>query len=392
MLKKPYFILLFCCSIADVGQSFALDPSANVSVNIIDFGADNTGTVDSYASFSAAIAALPATGGIIKIPSGTWSLSSNPTWSDKSILWDINPGATFTGSGTGLGKFPAMNTNGGQLAVGPWIQSQSTTASPAGGGIAAFNIEMLQPASYDGQSVALYTGARGSNPSPTANVWSINPLIQADVGAGGTYQTIEVDTNNFSSSAYVKGISINGIGTYNPAVGLEIMRTGSSKWGMGIDVRNSVTGIKIENDGISQGIVIGSPTLATGTAIQSQQLADGADTILLQRNTDTASSGQLIHAVNAANNANLFILDTQGNLHNSGNISATGNITGNVLNGANLRLSSSAVAAPAGEIGLGTSTATSATTGSSGTPPAQVAGYLVFYIGKTPYKIPFYNQ
>ena len=190
----------------------------------------------------------------------------------------------------------------------------------------------------------------------------------------------------------VKGVSINGVGTHNPAVGLELMRTGSSKWEKGIDVRNSVIGIKVQNDGIAQGIVIGSPALATSSAIQSQQLVNGADTILLQRNNDSSPNGQLIRAVNAANNANLFILDALGNMHNSGAIDANGNITGNILNGTSLRLSTGAVPVPTGQLGLGTSTATSAAAGSSGAPPAQVAGYLVFYIGKTPYKIPFYNQ
>lgn len=44
--------------------------------NILDFGADPKGTKDSYGAFVAAIQSLPATGGVVLIPSGTYLLQS----------------------------------------------------------------------------------------------------------------------------------------------------------------------------------------------------------------------------------------------------------------------------------------------------------------------------
>lgn len=45
-------------------------------LNVVDdYGADPTGVADSYAAFLAAYTALPATGGIIRVPSGTYKLS-----------------------------------------------------------------------------------------------------------------------------------------------------------------------------------------------------------------------------------------------------------------------------------------------------------------------------
>jgi hypothetical protein len=41
-------------------------------LNILDFGADSTGVSDSTNAFASAIAALPATGGVINVPSGTY--------------------------------------------------------------------------------------------------------------------------------------------------------------------------------------------------------------------------------------------------------------------------------------------------------------------------------
>src|ERR1700686_3718598 len=104
---------------------------------------------------------------------------------------------------------------------------------------------------------------------------------------------MEVEVNNYSASALVKGISINGIGTENPAFGLEIMRSGTgpgASWVTGVSVRDSITGININagagklQTGISIGAAIGGLT----AAVQSQQLFNGADVYYGIRNTDTS--------------------------------------------------------------------------------------------------------
>lgn len=45
-----------------------------------------------------------------------------------------------------------------------------------------------------------------------------------------------------------------------------------------------------------------------------------------------------------------------------------------------------------GQVGIGTTTATSATLGSNGAVPAQVAGYLVINIAGTNFKLPYFNS
>jgi len=295
-------------------------------LSVADFGGGAGGDVS--AAYQAAVNACSSTARCeIDVPGAAYILNTAPKWGTKSIFWNIDPSATFSGTQK---TFPRMATNTEQVPVGPWIQSQSTVASPKGGGIAAFNIEMLQPASYTGQSVALYTGASGSNPSTSANVWSMNPLIQANVGAGGTYQDLELDVNNFSASALVKGISINGIGTHNPAVGLEIFRSDTSLWKYGIHLMNSVIGMKIETSGVNavtgQGVVIGGASLIANTAIEAKQTANNDDTMILQRSTDTAPAGYLLRFVNAANSASLASVDVSGNLRVS-NVAHSGQET-----------------------------------------------------------------
>lgn len=49
--------------------------------NVLDFGADRTGTADSAAAISAAYAALPASGGVLYFPPGTYRFNSTITFS-----------------------------------------------------------------------------------------------------------------------------------------------------------------------------------------------------------------------------------------------------------------------------------------------------------------------
>lgn len=305
--------------------------SSSNGISVISYGADPSGAADSYAAFQAACDALSAIGGRILVPEGTYNLSQKPNWGVKSVYWDISTGCSWTGAGTGgspggFGLFPNMNTNLAQVAVGPFIQSQSRQTAPTNGGIAALNVEMLQPADYTGQSVAIYCGARGSNPSPSANVWTINPLIQADVGAGGTYQCLEVDVNCFSENALVKAISINGVGEVNPDVAIEIMRTGpiTHNWNTGINIRNCLDGIKIEEAQSLRGIVIGEPLGFVNSLISGKQYVNdvGNDMLIFQRRTDTAPAGNLLRLVNNANTLSLFEIDVSGNVYSDGNITA----------------------------------------------------------------------
>jgi hypothetical protein len=351
-----------------------LQAKGQESISVKDFGAVGSPTDDSTA-FQAAVNALPAGGGTILVPDGAYVINTAPTWGTKSIQWLFGPNATVTGTQS---TFPRMNTNTAQVPVGPWVQSQSTVPSPGGGGIAAVNFEMIQPVGYNGQSVALYAGARGS--SPTGNVWAMNPLIQADVGAGGTYQCLEIDVNNFAAGALVKGISINGVGTVNPTYGIEIIRTGGTQWITGLSINNAILGINLPGVGLSRGISIGTPAPFTNCLIAGKHLSNGGDSLVFQRFTDTAPTGYHLRVLDAANSTNLLTIDTGGNISSSGNVS-----------GGNIRATSAATAAAAGVLSIGGSLAATATAGGNGAPPAQVAQYLILYVGATQLKIPAYN-
>lgn len=284
-------------------------------VNVKTLGAVGSPTDDS-SIFQAAVDSLPALGGTIEVPPGSYTINTKPVEGNKSILWLISPGARFIGTGTGEGKFPYMLSNPAQMAVGPYIRSHSPLASTnSNGGIAALNAEMIQPSSYSGQSVAAYFGAIGSSTQTSANVWALNTLVRAEAGAAGTYQCIEVDVDNFASGALVKGISISGAGTVSPKVALEIVRANNTPWLYGIDALNCVTGVRVRaSTQTTCGVIVGSPAVNTGVVFTGQQLANAGEGLMLQRFTDTSATGNFIRCVNAANTASLFTVGINGDL------------------------------------------------------------------------------
>jgi hypothetical protein len=86
------------------GRGFRLSLEQDLTPQML--GAPADGTSDDYAAFQAAIDLLPSAGGNISVPAGSYKLLTEPTWGTKSIAWDISPAATFTGAGSGAGKFP----------------------------------------------------------------------------------------------------------------------------------------------------------------------------------------------------------------------------------------------------------------------------------------------
>ena len=310
---------------AELAAAIDAIPSARVSV--LDYGAVGDGVTDDYAAFQAAIADLPAGGGTIHVPGLTYLIGTEPSVGSKSVYWDIDPIAVFSGAGSGEGDFPYMTTNFAQLAVGPYIRSQSTQKSThPNGGIAAFNVEMIQPADYGaGQSVAIYAGAQISDNDPAANGWAANFLGAAEAGAGGVMTVLEVDANTNSAGATVKGIAISGGGSENADAAIEIGRIAPQVWDLGISISSATIGVinTPTGDASSVGIVLHGPTgsdvaLTLGTAFLARQYGNGNDTIFLQRKTDTVPTGYFFRAVNAANSESLVLLDVSGNLTLSG--------------------------------------------------------------------------
>jgi len=241
--------------------------------------------------------------------------------------------------------------------VGPFIQSQSTTVSTAGNATGAFVVEVLQPAGVNGGAVGIYGAAQGSNDYSGSNLWAANFLVQANTGAGNGVWGIEVDVNAFSDTPGIEymGIDVTGIGTTNPNYGVLIQRADTTFWLVGQEIRNSSLALNIPaGSSMTRGIAINSPLVFPDTLISGQQMTNGGDSLIVQRNTDTAPTGYILRAVNAANTQNLFELDVNGILTNTASIINSTQATAGALQitdmtagaGANIKLTGDGTTTP----------------------------------------------
>ena len=361
-------------------------------VSVLDFGADPTASVDSSPAFQNALNALPSGGGKIVVPEGNYIINSQPSLGSKSVYWDISVGTVFTGTATGVGQFPYVRSVGGQKSVGPLIQSQSMqNIGTSDGGIAAFQVEMLQPDTYgSGNSLAMYLGATSNNPNVMGNSWALNTVINVGSAAKGVHQCIEVDVDCFAAAALVKGISISGLGTQNPDVAIEIVRAPvpiQTYWDRGIDIIHSTMGIQIR-DSCSGGISINAPNQTLNTPIGAKQRVIGGDTIILQRLNDS-TTGHYLRGVNATNTANRFTINGNGDSYfqlgtYAGLLSCTGGLGTTFA-----VITAGAFFVGAGQICLGNTITPIANSGGLSL-PAGPANYWAIIVGGTIYKIPLY--
>ncbi|MBB1073643.1 hypothetical protein HUU62_04370 [Rhodoferax sp. 4810] len=370
-----------------------LEAKAKEAVSVADYtSADPTGATDSLAAFSSAIDAMPAAGGTIKIPPGIWSLSADPAYSNvKSINWDISPGATFTGAGSGAGKFPAMLTNTDQIAVGPYLRGYTNAT---GLSTAVHNVEVKQITSIGASNIcAQYLGVVGDSSNAAAWMWGQNIVVLAQGSAAGTYTGIEIDCGIGAGTvnATANGIALTGSGVLPCNAAIQINH--QIGWKYGVQITGGV-GIGFSHIPLVGDLTTCTPIMigpaimnAPGIAMVAKQLTNNKDTIQLRANTNVAPTGNAIRLVNADNTATLWTLDINGNIQ-----MPTAYINASQLIGGNIR-ATGAVAGVAGNTSFGNTTA--ATVGAAGGAsalPATPLGYIIAAVGITTVKIPYYKN
>lgn len=363
-------------AVARTGQS-----KLNDVLNVRDFGAVGNGIVNDAPAFNAAINALPAAGGKIVVPSGTWLMNTEPTWGAKNMYWDIDVAAVFTGAGaTGDDSFPRARTNVSMLPVGPFIQSQSTVISTANNATGALVVEALVPAGTNNGAVGIYAAADGPNNGGDRNLWATNFLAYAQATSTKGVYGCEIDINCYATSGFQYGLDITGLGTTDPTAAIEIQRADSTRWKTGIELRNSIIGINLVGSGMSRGITINTGLVFTNSLISGSSLANNSDMLTFTRNTDTAPTGTFLKLANAANTVVQFQVDVTGNLTSVGS-----------LNGLTVSANGPAVSSAANVLRIGNVLTTSATAGGASALPANPTQYLTVYHGTTLLKIPMYS-
>lgn len=99
----------------------------------------------------------------------------------------------------------------------------------------AFTSEILGRAGLTKYLVGGYFGARGV---AAENIWALNPLVRLNVGSTGNAIGIEVDVDNFQADGKMEGVTITGLGTFDPYAAIMIQRA-AGKWQRGIWIKNT---------------------------------------------------------------------------------------------------------------------------------------------------------
>lgn len=298
------------------GASVTTDDVARWSYQLnvkSDCGALGNGSADDSVAFQACANLIPASGGTIHVPSDSYVVNTAPSWGTKNVEWDFSPGAVITGTQT---TFPRLATNAANIPVGPWYYSQSSQTPPSNGAVVALSTEISQPTG-EAASVALYSGATSAS---SGNIWGFNPLITAQSGFSGAAYGIEVDVNSetTNSSSIVQGILITGSSSGDLQNAINVSMIGSSQWQSGLSIDHASNGVHISSTTPNGMIWLGNSGVFPGSLIMGEQIANGNDSIILQRATDTSPTGFFQRYVNSSNTSSIEWEDVNGNSFQAG--------------------------------------------------------------------------
>lgn len=261
-------------------------------VNVLDYGADPTGSVDSSAAFQSAADAAVATGKAVDVPGGTYKVLTTPS-SSSPVDWRISHGANFTGTVVN-GNWNSLPTAGHCLSNGYNLISKShfysapntALVDPGAPGSYPFGLfsltaETRPGTSFLGNADAAYFGAIGQSGANFA-LGGVNVLSRMEAGFLGNANAAELDIDNFASDGIAGmglGLVVQGASNMLLDSGVKIVRvaygtqsaTGAiPAWqaNHGYDVRDVVTNggnrYRCTARGTSAGA--GGPT-GTGTSI-----------------------------------------------------------------------------------------------------------------------------
>jgi hypothetical protein len=180
------------------------DRAADV-VNVKDFGAVGDGVADDHAAIDAAVAALPATGGTLLFPAGTYRITDAITINPPRTRV-VGYGAKITQAGAQ--KVGLSVTGDGVVIEGLWIYNANGAAEWGAGQIAV-------GVSISGADGVRVTGARIENWARSAvRVYQSNDAeVQACtiVGIGAAGGLVAGSNNNFGVEGYLSGAGYSGL-------------------------------------------------------------------------------------------------------------------------------------------------------------------------------------
>lgn len=370
-----------------------------------------------------------------KQDAGSYVENNSPaTFAGISLRQNYNPGnlASWTGSAAYSLEGLSVDFGGyGPRAFGPAgtpsalngsmnIPATSTIVNHASG-LSGY----AKSASVTTGGVAIYGEA--NRQASNALVWGLNTRTQ-DGGFGGlNVWGYENDLNIDNVTTTAIGFDAVGASTVEPTVSIAyqvqaigVFASPKKRWQYAFRSRDAAAIVGLELGAVAEGNNVGSQPIqllfrnASGVPTQgfsaqvdsagNALLAGGTGSTLFALRTPTSTGhniqmlGDNIGFFGTAPAVKPVMTNAQSIATALSNLGLATDSTGGTLGDAafgNVQASSLKVAAAtptvgAGLLGIGTTTATSATAGSSGDVPAQVLGYLVMNLGGTAIKVPYY--
>lgn len=259
-------------------------PLPSLTYNVLDYGADPTGIVDSAAAFSAAVAAMPSSGGILVVPAGTYLLASTVTL-DRPVRIlgeaadDTVSRITFTGSGAGFNIQHAYChlenlylLDGAAATFMVSVTSGYCTVRNCG-----FTVSVIGVSTGNGSGFVVIEGCTFSVESGATAGVSINGHrtivrdCQFDAISGTPARALRIVG---STKALVDGCEIDGFTT-----GIEVSAGITDFTLVNNDIRNCTTGISVAA-GASDRYIIATNNLAVSVTTALSDGGTGTDTII----------------------------------------------------------------------------------------------------------------
>jgi len=196
---------------------------------VTQFGADNTGSADCTSAIQNAANALPAAGGVVYLPAGTYKVASTITVAVAGVYFQgdgqLATVINYTGSGDCIRMYSSLSYTSGWGGGIKGLTIDGTSASAGACGIHAGDIYQLQ---WD-------AGVRKFQGAASKNVWFDNQYFWAEDMYGHLF--VEQGTTNliFDNSANLSGTATGSYARANLTVVLDAKGVGD-----GLVLKNGV--------------------------------------------------------------------------------------------------------------------------------------------------------
>lgn len=267
-------------------------------INVLDFGADPTGSADSTTAFTDAYTAALNNGVGVYVPNGTYKILDSSNFAGQSYplnkpinIW-TGQDVTYIGNVV-LGVYPSIPCFGASVINGynlnnyTYLYSEPNQAIEDPGapgqypfGTATLSVDSIPGTGYRGNANAGFFEIIGVNGADFA-LGGINIVSAMRSGFLGNANCMELDLENSAADGKGLGIVLTGQGTFKPEVAHKVLRfpfqnqspTGAGgnwipPWQFGVQIYNSEVGVFIDQSGVqtpSTALFINPGPQAVGT-------------------------------------------------------------------------------------------------------------------------------